>query len=77
MLFRSDEDLRALLYAVERRQMSDALKRAGGIVADAARLTGLNRTTFVEKMRRHGLTRDEAIGRTKETTHRTEAQIGV
>lgn len=72
-----DEDLRALLCAVERRQMSDALKRAGGIVADAARLTGLNRTTFVEKMRRHGLTRDEAIGRNQQTTHRTETHIRV
>jgi sigma-54 specific flagellar transcriptional regulator A len=73
---KDDEDLRALLYAVERRQMSDALKRAGGIVADAARLTGLNRTTFVEKMRRHGLTRDEATGRRQETTHRTDAPFG-
>lgn len=72
-----DEDLRALLSAVERRQMSDALKRAGGIVADAARLTGINRTTFVEKMRRHGLTRDEAIGRRLETIHRTQAPVGV
>lgn len=71
-----DEDLRALLSAVERRQMSDALKRSGGIVADAARLTGINRTTFVEKMRRHSLTRDEAIGRSHKTTHRTESPFG-
>lgn len=54
----SDPDLRALLAAIERRQLVNALTQAGGIVADAARIVGINRTTFVEKMRRHGLSRD-------------------
>lgn len=65
-----NEGLSALLAAVERRQMSQALSRAGGIVAEAARLIGINRTTFVEKMRRHGLTRDEAAHRTADTVCR-------
>lgn len=68
-----DDDLRALLVAVERRHLVDALRRADGVVADAARLSGINRTTFVEKMRRHGLTRSEAIGRTAATICRDSA----
>jgi len=54
-----DPDLRALLCAVERRQLSDALLRAGGVVADAARQLGINRTTLVEKMRKYGMSRRE------------------
>jgi sigma-54 specific flagellar transcriptional regulator A len=57
-----DAGLSALLAAIERRQMGEALRRAGGVVTDAARMIGINRTTFVEKMRRHGLTRAEAAG---------------
>lgn len=57
-----DAGLSALLAAIERRQMGEALRRAEGIVTDAARMIGINRTTFVEKMRRHGLTRAEAAG---------------
>ncbi|WP_246202990.1 sigma-54 interaction domain-containing protein [Sphingomonas lacunae] len=56
-----DDGLSGLIAALERRQMCDALRRANGIVANAARMTGINRTTFIEKMRRHGLTRAEAI----------------
>jgi sigma-54 specific flagellar transcriptional regulator A len=37
----------------------DALDRAGGVVAHAAQLLGLRRTTLVEKLRKYGVERDE------------------
>jgi sigma-54 dependent transcriptional regulator, flagellar regulatory protein len=46
-------DLRALLAGIEGRYIDDALQRADGVIADAARLLGLRRTTLIEKMRRH------------------------
>jgi sigma-54 specific flagellar transcriptional regulator A len=39
----------------------DALDRAGGVVAHAAQLLGLRRTTLVEKLRKYGVERDEAL----------------
>ncbi len=48
-------DLRAHLLAIERRLVSQALERAGGVVAHAARLLNLRRTTLVEKLRKLGL----------------------
>ena len=48
-------DLRAHLDAIERRLIEQALDRAGGIVAHAARLLGLRRTTLVEKLRKFSL----------------------
>ena len=45
-------DLRAALNELERAFILAALDRAGGVVADAARLLGYQRTTLVEKMRR-------------------------
>ena len=56
-----DPDLNGLLEAIERRQLQLALDRARGVVADAARTVGLSRTTFIDRMRRHGLQRTEAI----------------
>jgi sigma-54 dependent transcriptional regulator, flagellar regulatory protein len=53
-----DPDLRNLLDKVERTQLKAALDRTGGVVSDAARLVNLNRTTFIDRMRRHGLSRD-------------------
>ena len=57
MLFRSIDasgiDLRAILHDLEGRYIGQALDRTGGVVADAARLLGLQRTTLIEKMRRH------------------------
>ena len=50
-------DIRPLLEAVEQRRLHDALVAARGVVAVAARHTGLNRTTFLARMRRYGLTR--------------------
>jgi sigma-54 dependent transcriptional regulator, flagellar regulatory protein len=46
-------DLRAILHDLEGRYIREALSRTQGVVADAARLLGLQRTTLIEKMRRH------------------------
>ncbi len=46
-------DLRAILHDLEGHYIGQALDRTGGVVADAARLLGLQRTTLIEKMRRH------------------------
>jgi len=48
-------DLRAHLTQIERRLIEQALERANGTVAHAARLLGLRRTTLVEKLRKLGL----------------------
>jgi sigma-54 specific flagellar transcriptional regulator A len=48
-------DLRSHLSAIERALISQALQRAGGTVAKAARLLHLRRTTLVEKLRKLGL----------------------
>lgn len=48
-------DLREHLAAIERRLIEQALERMGGIVAHAARLLNLRRTTLVEKMRKLGI----------------------
>jgi sigma-54 specific flagellar transcriptional regulator A len=48
-------DLRAHLLAIERQLVEKALARAGGVVAHAARLLCLRRTTLVEKLRKLGM----------------------
>jgi sigma-54 specific flagellar transcriptional regulator A len=48
-------DLRAHLLAIERELVEKALARAGGVVAHAARLLCLRRTTLVEKLRKLGM----------------------
>lgn len=40
---------------IERRVLKRALDRTGGNKSEAARLLGLPRTTFIDKLRRHGL----------------------
>lgn len=45
-------DLREHLIEVERQLIGQALQRSGGVVAHAARLLGLRRTTLVEKLRK-------------------------
>jgi len=47
--------LRDILAEIERRYIEEALARSEGVVADAARLLSLQRTTLVEKLRRHDL----------------------
>ena len=48
-------DLRAHLLSIERRLVEQALERANGTVAHAARLLNLRRTTLVEKLRKLGI----------------------
>ncbi len=48
-------DLRAHLLSIERALVQQAFERANGIVAQAARLLNLRRTTLVEKLRKLGI----------------------
>ena len=54
-------DLRSHLLAIERRLVEQALERANGTVAHAARLLGLRRTTLVEKLRKLGMSDAEVV----------------
>jgi sigma-54 specific flagellar transcriptional regulator A len=47
--------LKTMLADVERRYIEEALQLSGGIVAEAARLLTLQRTTLIEKMRKYGI----------------------
>lgn len=51
-------DLRSHLYEIERSLIRQAMERAGGTVAHAARLLQLRRTTLVEKLRKFELLND-------------------
>ena len=53
-------DLRALVADLEQRHIEEALRRARGVVADAARLLTLQRTTLIEKMNKYGIARSAA-----------------
>lgn len=55
----SIEPLDGTYVEVERRMLERALERAAGNKSKAARLLGLKRTTFLDKLRRHSL-EDEA-----------------
>jgi sigma-54 specific flagellar transcriptional regulator A len=48
-------DLRAHVSAIEESLVRQALERGNGVVAQAARLLGLRRTTLVEKLRKFGI----------------------
>ena len=50
-------DLKDFLARTEIQMIEDALDRTGGIVAKAAELLGLGRTTLVEKMKKLGIER--------------------
>jgi sigma-54 specific flagellar transcriptional regulator A len=56
-LERGPVDLRSILADIELRYIEDALRLAGGNVAEAARSLSLQRTTLIEKMRKYGLAR--------------------
>ena len=47
--------LKTMLGDLERRYIEEALSLANGVVAEAARLLGLQRTTLIEKMRKYGV----------------------
>lgn len=51
-------DLKAMLEEVELQRIQAALSRADGVIAEAARLLTLKRTTLIEKMRKYALNRD-------------------
>src|SRR5690606_15255498 len=53
-------DLRAYIAGVELRLIREALERSQGVVAHAAQLLGLRRTTLVEKLRKYGIEREQA-----------------
>ncbi|MFC0677077.1 sigma-54 dependent transcriptional regulator [Lysobacter korlensis] len=52
-------DLRGHIANIELELIRAALAQAGGVVAHAAPLLGLRRTTLVEKLRKYGIDRDE------------------
>jgi len=53
-------DLREHIAQIELNLIRDALDRANGVVAHAAQLLGLRRTTLVEKLRKYGVEREDA-----------------
>lgn len=64
-----EEPLSGTYLEVERRLLEQVLLRSGGNKSEAARILGLKRTTFLDKLRRHGLERrtrpdvsDSAVG---------------
>jgi len=66
MLPQEGLDLRAHLLAIERRLIEQALERANGTVAQAARLLNLRRTTLVEKLRKLGIAAADAEAATED-----------
>ena len=54
-------DLRDHLFTIERNLIRQALTRAGGTVAHAARLLKLRRTTLVEKLRKFEMLNEAAV----------------
>ena len=53
-------ELRGYLNDIERRLIDQALLRSNGVVAHAARLLGLRRTTLVEKLRKFSIAVDDS-----------------
>ncbi|GAB3093951.1 sigma-54 dependent transcriptional regulator [Lysobacter terrae] len=53
-------DLRGHMAGIELELIRAALNQSGGVVAHAAPLLGLRRTTLVEKLRKYGIFREQA-----------------
>jgi len=53
-------DLRDHMAGIELKLINEALERTQGVVAHAAQLLGLRRTTLVEKLRKYGIDREQA-----------------
>jgi len=51
-------DLRDHMASIELKLINEALERTQGVVAHAAQLLGLRRTTLVEKLRKYGIERE-------------------
>ncbi|MCS4502799.1 Transcriptional regulatory protein ZraR [wastewater metagenome] len=56
-------DLREVLGDLEQRLIRDALDATDGVVARAAKLLNLRRTTLVEKLRKYGIDREDTASR--------------
>lgn len=54
-------DLKTHLAEIERQYISAALAKAEGVIADAARLLSMQRTTFIEKMKRLDVQKNEGL----------------
>ena len=54
-------DLKDYLEKIELNLIKQALEVSGGVVSKAAKILGLGRTTLVEKLRKYGLHRSEAM----------------
>jgi sigma-54 specific flagellar transcriptional regulator A len=54
-------DLKQHLAEIERRYIAAALAKAEGVIADAARLLSMQRTTFIEKMKRLDVQKDDRM----------------
>src|SRR5690606_20362891 len=54
-------DLRGHMAGIELELLRAALEQSNGVVAHAAPLLGLRRTTLVEKLRKYGIDRDQAV----------------
>ncbi|HEY6917490.1 MAG TPA: sigma-54 dependent transcriptional regulator [Allosphingosinicella sp.] len=54
-------DLRMIVADLERVHIAEALRLADGVVAEAARMLSLQRTTLIEKMRKYGLAKGNQI----------------
>jgi sigma-54 specific flagellar transcriptional regulator A len=52
-------DLRDHMAGIELALINEALQRTQGVVAHAAQLLGLRRTTLVEKLRKYGIDREQ------------------
>lgn len=59
-------DMKSYISNIEKRLIARALEETGGVVAHAAKLLGLRRTTLTEKMRKYGLQRPQATGEAEE-----------
>ena len=51
-------DLRSMVADFEHQHILEALRKSRGVVADAARLLSLQRTTLIEKMHKYGVVRE-------------------
>ncbi len=56
-------DLRGHMAGIELELLRAALEQSGGVVAHAAPLLGLRRTTLVEKLRKYGIDREQGAER--------------
>lgn len=54
-------DLKQYLAEIERQYIAAALAKAEGVIADAARLLSMQRTTFIEKMKRLDVQKDDRL----------------